>query len=106
MTLAQASNFIKKGSPKGYFMAIYKSEKFGPVDVAVDACEKFTSEKYDGFRVFWSADKIGFGTCDIVFQDDDGKTMYIETEHMADNEHKDFLRALFSDLVDQLNVVE
>ena len=87
-------------------MAIYKTNRHGDVNLFADDVHCYHNPDVDGIRIEWSTDGIGFGECDVVFNSKDGRTMEVRTEHMADNEHKEFLRALFSDLVDQLKVVE
>lgn len=87
-------------------MAIYNSEKFGPVEVCVHSAEQFENPDYNGIRISWSAANIGFGSCDVVFSDFRGQKMYAETETMCDNDDKEFLKALFMDIVDQIDVID
>ena len=87
-------------------MSRYITKKLGIVDVSVDDVMRYRARGQDGFRIYWSAEKLGFGVCDITFKDNKGRTTYAETEHMAANEDKNFLYALFNDIVEKLNVVD
>lgn len=69
-------------------------------DVELDCC--FRNEKYEGFRLNWDGDN-GFGQVTFL-KTENG--IQVETETMADNEHKEFLYKIFSKFIEKLEVIE
>lgn len=60
--------------------------------------------KYEGVAIEWASEG-GFGTCDIFRPKGEGKWR-VATEHMSTNTNREFLRELFAQLAECLEVVE
>ena len=78
-----------------------KTSKTIITNATLDSC--FKNEKYEGFIINWDSNK-GFGQLTILKNEDE--TMNVETETMADNEHKQFIKDVLNKLVDNMNVIE
>lgn len=77
-------------------------------DVYIDAVRAFDNKKYNGIRIKWFAAGIGFGSCDVLFEDDENGDPKItaDTECMCGKDDKEFLRALFEEMVNKAEVIE
>lgn len=75
------------------------SRKIDPskIDLTVEGLESIEG----GVRLLWSA-TIGFGTYDIFLQD--GKIV-ADSETMDSNDDKEFLKQLFSSLLDEVTIL-
>lgn len=74
--------------------------------VSVNYLHAFAHDKANGFRIGWDAEKIGFGECDILFCDDgDVTNIQADTECMCSNDDKEFLRALFEDILNKIKII-
>ena len=69
-------------------------------DANIDGC--FKNDKYEGITINWDSNK-GFGQLTIL---KNGDNIDVDTETMANNEHKQFIRDVLLKLVDKMNVIE
>lgn len=56
----------------------------------------------NGFCLNWDSN-IGFGQMTFI---SDGKTVKVETECMANNENKEFIKLVLDKFIEKLNVIE
>lgn len=83
--------------------------KHGDFNLNIDNIHAFANDQFNGVRIEWYTDGIGFGQCDILFEDDEvtgGSKITADTEHMCKNDDKAFLRALFDEILDKIEVIE
>lgn len=50
-------------------MAKFVTQKGIETNLEIESVHAFDNEKYNGIRISWSAKNIGFGDCDILFED-------------------------------------
>lgn len=87
-------------------MAKFVTQKGIETNLEIESVHAFDNEKYNGIRISWSAKNIGFGDCDILFEDGGGGTVIsADTECMCNNNDKEFLRALLNELVDMTTII-
>lgn len=102
-------------------MAIYHSRNHGDCELTVDAVYRFNETQ--GIRIEWSCEHIGWGQCDLVFENKEVHMVNLEgeevedttpetekilayTESMAINEDKTFIRALFEAMMEKMEIVD
>lgn len=66
--------------------------------------EPFVNEKYTGFVIKWDSD-IGFGEY-TIYKSVDSDKWCAESEHMDNNDDKDFLKELMKLFVEKLDIVD
>ena len=89
-------------------MAIVTLKRHGDCDIKVSGVVAFDNESFNGLEVNWFCEKLGFGACTFLFgQNDEGNMeIKVESEHMARNDDKEFLTALFEEIIKRADVVE
>lgn len=75
------------------------------VEVAIEDIKPFVNDEYKGFKLLWCSN-IGFGEYTIYQSVDDPNRWKAESEHMDGPDDKWFIRKLFDDLIEQLEVIE
>jgi len=77
------------------------------VNLSVDYIHAFDNEQFNGVRIEWYTNGIGFGQCDVLFDTDEAGDPKItaDTECMCRQNDKDFLRALFDEILDKIEVI-
>ena len=74
------------------------------INLEVYDVQPFVNERSSGFVIEWSSD-IGFGEY-TIYKRTDSDEWRGDSEHMDNNEDKDFIRELMRLFTDQLNVVD
>ena len=75
------------------------------VEVIVDDIEPFINDDYRGFKLLWYGN-IGFGEYTIYQNVDDPNKWKADSEHMDKPDDKWFIRKLFDNLIEQLEITE
>lgn len=77
-------------------------------DLHIGDIHAFANDQFNGVRIEWYANHIGFGQCDIIFNlDETGEPkISADTEHMCNQDNKSFLRALLDEIIDKVEVIE
>lgn len=76
------------------------------INLAAYNFEPFVNEKYMGVVIRWDSN-IGFGEYTIYKPvDSDNNKWYAQSEHMDNNEDKDFIKELMKLFIEKLDVVE
>ena len=66
--------------------------------------ETFVNEKYTGVVIRWDSD-IGFGEY-TIYKANGSDEWHADSEHMDNNEDKDFIKELMKLFIEKLNVAE
>ena len=74
------------------------------INLEVYDVQPFVNERSSGFVIKWGSD-IGFGEY-TIYKCTDSDEWRGDSEHMVNNEDKDFIRELMRLFTDQLNVVD
>lgn len=73
---------------------------------SIDEFSSFKNERYEGFKLAWDSN-IGFG--EMLFSkkvNDADATWEVQTECMATNDDKEFIRLVLDRFVEELDVIE
>lgn len=81
-----------------------RRHKVDEIHLQIDDLVPFVNEKYMGFIIEWSSD-IGFGEY-TVYRTYDSEEWKAESEHMDNNEDKDFIKELMKLFIAKLDVEE
>ena len=74
------------------------------INLEVYDVQPFVNERSSGFVIKWGSD-IGFGEY-TIYKFTDSDEWRGDSEHMDNNEDKDFIRELMRLFIDQLNIVD